>query len=366
MVDPRRSPETTGASWVGVILANALDNIGVDVGVVTLLDDYSMFNRSITIHEPESLSDRSINKDIVNFAYDTYKKFGYDILNTHSGNHTILKWLSLLPDDINLVVTVHNSFLSGRSSIIYGPFAKELMSRTSTKIVSVSRCCEDLWKNFSGSFDEDHLKVIYNGINEINIELKPFDDRTYDLAMCSRIDEGKRTLQTIESMGKSELRSLFIGDTYERKYNKSDDYYERCIEILYKYDNIEWIQKVDNKKVVHYLNNSKILLDLSASEACPMVVLESLYAGCKVLYPNYCFGIKEVLSFEGSNRVSAEINFKPRSRWTTRYNEVQSVINNSLETRYDPTDARNYYDNNFSIDKMINSYIELYERLISR
>ena len=366
MIDPRRDPETTGASQVGVILANALDSAGISVGIVTSLDDYSMFSDSIIIHEPENLNTRSINKDIINFAYDVYKKFNYDVLNTHSGNHTTLKWLSLLPCDINLVLTIHNSFLSGRSSIVYGPFANDLMHRSRTKIVSVSKYCEDLWEKFSLSDDKNHLGIIYNGINEIDLNLTSYDDRTYDLIMCSRIDEGKRTLQTIESMGKSGLNSLFIGDTYERGVTKSKDYYSKCLEAIFKYDNIKWINKIDNEGVINYLNDSKFLLDLSSSEACPMVVLESLYAGCKVLYPNYCPGIQEVLSFNNHDKVSYKIPFKPRTKWQTRYNNILEVTSRLINEGYDPLVVRKYYRDNFSIDRMTNSYINLYEELIHK
>lgn len=364
MIDPDRNPTTTGASWVGVLLANLLNARGINVGVVTRLNDYSMFDEGVTIHEPDELDSRAINKSIVGFAVDMYKKYNYDILNVHSGNHTVIKWLSYV-NDINLVVTIHNSFMGGRSSVVYGPFAHSMMSNPRVIVVSVSKYAEKLWEDFSDTYSSSQSVVIYNGINEYSMNPINYSDRTYDIVMCSRIDPGKMTLETIESMRRSGLRSLFIGDTYERNQgSSSEDYYRECKELIETSSNIEWNRKLTNFEAIKKFSDSRLLLDLSKSEACPMVVLESLYAGCKVIYPNYCEGIREVLSYKDSDLVSCELEFVPRSRWTRRYDLIKDVISSELVKGYDPEVLHKYYNDNFSSSRMVDLYIATYDRLL--
>ena len=368
-LDPFKNPVSIGSSWAGLHLANSLVNLGIDVGVVTKLDseDYRIFDPRITIYDESYISPRSANKDTLLYALNIYNNYKYDILNMHPSTHASLKWASsIVPDTCNLVYTIHNSFMSGRSKVIYGDYASNLNDKSNVRIVPVSDYTERAWNIFTGSSEEDsynthhrNVKVIYNSCNEVDLGIKSHFDREYDLGMCSRIDSGKMTYETLVSMKNSGLKSLFIGSKFTLSPTSSDEYYNKCVDILENSDNIDWFYNLSNSEVIEKLSNCKFLLDLSLSEACSMVVLESLYVGTPVIYSSYCEGIRDLLS-KTPSIYSYELEFPYRSRWSKRFSIIKEITNKLVKLDIDSGSIHDYYMRNFSIDKMVNSYIDLY------
>jgi glycosyltransferase involved in cell wall biosynthesis len=368
LIKPYDKPvNTVGASWVGIYLSNLLVNDPriESVGLLTNLSDYSMIDPRVRIHELD-YRHSSENKDMITEAIKIYREFNYDIIHVHVGSLAIIKWMQLLiPDDVNVVYTLHSSLMLGRSTIVYGPYGKLLNNKKNFRIVAVSDFMQNVWREFTSDNDPiNNLSTIYNGVVEYN-DITPLsiDKRTKQVMVCSRITPAKNILEVLRVLDKYNINTVFVGDNYTINPGNEfeTNYYLECKTLLENSKCIKWFSFLNNHDVRQLMSESYAVVHMTSMEACSLVLLETMSVGTPVIYGK-CDSIIEMMNLNNDpDKLGSFINYRSGARWSTKGSLINESINRIFEEPKDPTIISEYYYKNFSNKAMIDNYVNVYK-----
>lgn len=362
VIKPYDKPiNAVGASWSGCMLNNELVNHSEieELAVVTSLPDYSPIDKRIDILEVET-NPRRENKELIEQAIKIYYEYGYNVIHLHIGSLGIIKWIAeLVPDDVNLVYTLHTPTMLGRSSVIYGKYGNMMNNRHNLRIVGPSDYMQSVWHEFSSEPGViNNLYTVYNGVAFNNLDLIPANKRNGQAIMCGRITPMKRVFEALQVVRDYEIPTTYIGNNFDLKDGKSDEYFEKCRDILESCSNIEWIKHASNPDVLKMMSEARCLITLSNQESFGLTVAEAVSVGTPVIYTTGG-AVEEIL---GYSNVGTKLEFAYRSTWHTRGKLVRDAFD-TIADKYDPQTLRNYFLDRYTLSKMADGYIKVYKSL---
>lgn len=350
-----------GASWAGCMLNNELINHPEieELAVVTNLRDYSPIDRRIDIFEVET-NPRKENRELMEKTLQIYREEGYDLIHLHIGSLGIIRWIAeLVPSNVNLVYTLHTPTMLGRSSVIYGADGLKLNNLNNIRIVGPSNYMQWVWHEFTKHPEPiSNLFTAYNGVAFSGIDLVPADKRNGKAIMCGRITPMKRVLDALRVVRDYQIPTIYIGDNFDLKDGKPDYYFDMCKEILESCDNIEWIRHASNSEVLKMMSEATCLITVSDQESFGLTVAEAVSVGTPVIYTTGG-AVEEVL---GYGNVGTKVEFPYRSAWSTRGKLIKAAFD-AIPNQFDPQDLRDYFLERYTLSKMAERYIEIYQTL---
>lgn len=256
----------------------------------------------------------------------------FDIIHNHLGPAFIPFAQAL---DIPVVNTVHGAF-------IHDDCINFCMKYSSSPFVSISD------SQRAGAPSLNYVSTVYNGIQveKYAFQDKPNMESPY-IAFLGRLSEEKGTHLAIKLAKETGNKLIMAG-----KVDKNDeDYYEREVKHLIDGEQIVYIGELGHDDKVELLKNAFMTVHpVTWPEPFGLVMAESMACGTPVLALNHG-SIPEVIADGVTGFVEDDIDALIK-----RVKEVKNI---------DRKACRKHVENNFSAERMIDGYLNVYRRIIS-
>jgi len=167
----------------------------------------------------------------------------------------------------------------------------------------------------------------------------------YDVLVVGRIEARKNQLNIIKALKDTDLKVGFVGS--ENKYHKN--YVEIFKKELTLCENMEYLGEVPHEEMGRLYKSSKIHLSASWFEVSPLVDLEALYYGCKIVTSKNSF---------------SEEYLQSRALYTSPGNQIE-IRETILKALNDNSNVshRDFINQNFNWESSINKLIDLYNNI---
>ncbi len=203
--------------------------------------------------------------------------------------------------------------------------------------------------------NEEKIKVIYNGIHLEPVHVRANNGECPVIGFVGRLEEQKGInflLEAISLLNNKRVKLLIIGDGKEKeslKLKAEELKINNCVEFLGRKENA-W----------DYMKNFDIFVLPSLWEGMPNVVLEAMSQE-KIVITTNVGGIPEMI-INGENGFLIEpANSKQLSK------KIEYALSlPEQEKRRIEENARKTVEKNFSIDRMVKEYEELYKSLLDK
>jgi glycosyltransferase involved in cell wall biosynthesis len=195
---------------------------------------------------------------------------------------------------------------------------------------------------------DESLPVVYNGVDAGEI---PFNDAPEDFfIVVGRMTPGKGIAEAIRIAERAKLRLLIVGGV-TKHLPWSEDYFLREVKPHVDGDRVRHVEKMPYRELICWLGRAKgFLFPLQWDEPFGMVVAESMAAGTPVLtYPR---GAMPELVKHGETGFLA----RDEDEMIQAARDVEKV---------DRRRCREWVETNFSVERMIDGYESVYERVIA-
>ena len=313
-----------------------LEKVTVDIGnsislnnnVIVLVPNgcqyKDKFSQNITLIEYKSL-DRRLNPFLYLEVYFILKKYKIDLVHTHASKATqIFYYLNKFMKLIH-VATKHNA----RKGKIFN------------KIKYVTAVSNDSAKTIKN----DNVKVIYNGIQVLEIKDNTQKNEVFTITAIGRLDKIKGFDTLIKEFSKIKNSAILqiVGEGEE--YNNLNS--------LIKELSLE--NKVSllgfRKDIPTIINSSDLVVMSSLSEGFSIVMIESIFYA-KVFISTKVSGCKDVLS---SKLLIEDFNIASK---------IDEVIDNYQEFMCEFSELRNKYKDKFTLENISKEYFEYYLNIL--
>ena len=192
---------------------------------------------------------------------------------------------------------------------------------------------------------DDSIPVVYNGVDLDEI---PFNDRPEDFFMIvGRMTPGKGIAEAIRIAKKSKVKLLIVGHVTTH-LPWSEEYFLKEIKPHIDGDRVRYIERMAYHDIVQTMGKAKgFLFPLQWDEPFGMVVIEAMAAGTPVLA--YGRGSMPELIQNGETGYLVE-------------NEEEMVEMTHRVATLDRARCRNWVQQRFSIEQMVDGYEQLYRK----
>lgn len=290
-----------------------------------------------------------ITKDHYKRCIDILLKGDIDIIHDHPGSGLITtEEFEQVRDQIKapILVTLHGAF-SDRDKDRYVKFAGMSEQGTGVHFNAIS---ESQRKEFesAGIRVED---VVYHGIPTDRFVMG--NKRDDYLFTIGKIAPEKGQDIAIEVAKKSGRRLVIAGEVH----SVNEAYWEESVKPYVDGDQIQFIGSLtDKEKIPYFQNAAALLFPLQWKEPFGLIMIESMACGTPVIA--YSRGsVPEVVKDRETGFVIKETG----DRETDLEAMVQAV--NNIDS-INPETCRRHVENNFSIGREAQNYLNLYQRLI--
>lgn len=280
-----------------------------------------------------------------------------DVIHGHRYKENIIAhWASRSLKKAILVSTQHGlpELYTGKSGIKNNLIMKYnfyVLSRRFHKVVLVSR---DIHKFFIEQlgFSKKQVTVIHNGIEIPDIVIEKKNNKKFSIGSCGRFVPVKDYPLIVEIAKEMTLKSKHIsfeiaGEGPE--WIKVKDLVER-----YSLENFYLKKHLDD--ISTFYKGLSLYLNTSIHEGIPMSVLESMAHGLPIVAPNVG-GFSEIIEDGVQGYLIEDRDPKKFSGKCIKLFEDKKLLKKMSEA------AREKVVQNFSVDKMIKQYYDLYEKL---
>ena len=314
-----------GLEKVTVDISNSISlNNNVIVLVPNGCQYKDKFSQNITLIEYKSL-DRRLNPFLYLEVYFILKKYKIDLVHTHASKATqIFYYLNKFMKLIH-VATKHNA----RKGKIFN------------KIKYVTAVSNDSAKTIKN----DNVKVIYNGIQVLEIKDNTQKNEVFTITAIGRLDKIKGFDTLIKEFSKIKNSAILqiVGEGEE--YNNLNS--------LIKELSLE--NKVSllgfRKDIPTIINSSDLVVMTSLSEGFSIVMIESIFYA-KVFISTKVSGCKDVLS---SKLLIEDFNIASK---------IDEVIDNYQEFMCEFSELRNKYKDKFTLENISKEYLDYYSYIL--
>ena len=314
-----------GLEKVTVDISNSISlNNNVIVLVPNGCQYKDKFSQNITLIEYKSL-DRRLNPFLYLEVYFILKKYKIDLVHTHASKATqIFYYLNKFMKLIH-VATKHNA----RKGKIFN------------KIKYVTAVSNDAAKTIKN----DNVKVIYNGIQVLEIKDNTQKNEVFTITAIGRLDKIKGFDTLIKEFSKIKNSAILqiVGEGEE--YNNLNS--------LIKELSLE--NKVSllgfRKDIPTIINSSDLVVMSSLSEGFSIVMIESIFYA-KVFISTKVSGCKDVLS---SKLLIEDFNIASK---------IDEVIDNYQEFMCEFSELRNKYKDKFTLENISKEYLDYYSYIL--
>ena len=314
-----------GLEKVTVDISNSISlNNNVIVLVPNGCQYKDKFSQNITLIEYKSL-DRRLNPFLYLEVYFILKKYKIDLVHTHASKATqIFYYLNKFMKLIH-VATKHNA----RKGKIFN------------KIKYVTAVSNDSAKTIKN----DNVKVIYNGIQVLEIKDNTQKNEVFTITAIGRLDKIKGFDTLIKEFSKIKNSAILqiVGEGEE--YNNLNS--------LIKELSLE--NKVSllgfRKDIPTIINSSDLVVMSSLSEGFSIVMIESIFYA-KVFISTKVSGCKDVLS---SKLLIEDFNIASK---------IDEVIDNYQEFMCEFSELRNKYKDKFTLENISKEYLDYYSYIL--
>lgn len=259
-------------------------------------------------------------------------KDSFDIIHNHLG-HSFLPIADVL--NLPFVSTIHGAF-------IYDGDVNFCMNCNNSPFVSISD------SQRAGAPGLNYISTVYNGIQTEKYDfLAEPDTRNPYIVFLGRISEEKGVHLGIKLAKETGHKLIIAGkiDTADKKY------YEKEVKHLIDGKQIVYIGELGHDDKVELLKNAFMTVHpVTWPEPFGLVMTESMACGTPVLALNQG-SIPEVISHGNTGFVENDIDSLIK-----RVKEVENI---------DRAGCRKYVEDNFSSEKMTESYLTVYRKIIS-
>jgi len=139
-----------------------------------------------------------------------------------------------------------------------------------------------------GSFIKNQTTslICHNGVDTEDNSSGDFTNRGIDFIVVGRIEELKNSVEVLKFRNQyfSDKSIVFIGanNPYHKEYSKKFEQLVLKSKALH-------IKSLPHDKVLSYLKQARVLLNFSLLECSPLVDLEALSQGCKVITTSHSY-----------------------------------------------------------------------------
>lgn len=282
------------------------------------------------------------------------KQYSPDVLSLHSSKAGILGRICGFVMGIPVVLTIHGwSFTEGvnKKKAIFYKFLEKYLAKLVTKFIVVSNYDKEIaLKN--NITQEKKLTVIHNGIEINEFKKKAIRKEVIDIVMVARFDEQKDHLTLIRALTNAKYFKLhLLGDgpnlqNIKNLVNKSG-ISEKVI--FYGYSN----------QVTEILRESDIFILTSNWEGFPISTLEAMNYELPVIVSNVGGATEAIL--HGVTGFSVEKNDAQALR------KFVDILSENHDVRIKMgKDGKNILTNNFSVEKMYQKVLLVYNEVTRR
>ncbi|MCR8558259.1 glycosyltransferase family 4 protein [Mucilaginibacter sp. BJC16-A38] len=246
---------------------------------------------------------------------------------------------------------IHNNFdflPLTYSGLIKTPVITTIHGFSSPKIIPVYKKYNAIGhyvsiSNSDRSAELDYIATVYNGLN---VEQFEFNDKPEDyLLYLGRIHHDKGTAEAIEIAQKSKRKLLIAG------LIQDENYFNEKVKPHLSED-IQYLGNAEPVKRNQLLRNAAALLHpINFNEPFGMSVAEAMLCGTPVIAFNKG-SMPELIRHEETGFLVDNID------------EAVEVVNNLA--KIERQDCRDWSESQFSSDKMVADYLELYKQILSR
>lgn len=265
---------------------------------------------------------------LLSHAYQVAEERGFDIIHSHiPARSTFFAGLV----DVPTVTTLHSSLDSG----VDGTLRKD-----SQYHVSISNAQR------APALDLNYISTIYHGINPENF---CFSDNPGDhLIYAGRMVPEKGVHLAVKAARMANERLLLLGSVP----NSSRSYWKEKIEPHIDGKNITHKESVDRMEVPTYLSKSKaFLFPVQLSEPFGFAMIESMATGTPVI------------AFDMGS--ASEIIEHGKTGYIVKPNGLESMVDSIKRVPgLNRREVRKRIETNFTLDREIDSYVEVYGRIL--
>lgn len=299
----------------------------VDCGMISY---YRLLNKAMSggFHDQQQLM--IYEQMMASKMYEDARENKYDIIHAFHLTPKILPFVNLTKTPT--VFTLHDPMLaSWNKSIEYCPW------KNKAHYISISD------NQRKGMPDLNYAGTVYNGME---IEKFKFEKKQGDyLAFLGRYssEKGADLAVSVASQAKEKLK--MAGTVW------GDGFYNEKIKPYLKKDEIEDLGFLNGKKVSDFLRNAKALLfPIRWEEPFGLVMIEAMACGTPVIAFNKG-SVPEIVK-HGKTGFVVE-------------NEKEMIEAIKNIDKIDRTECRKYVEENFTVEKMVERYERVYEKIIN-
>jgi len=338
-----------GATSVVINLSNELIKKGFEVVVVSNPhgDMWDLLDSSIITEKVDTLKREISPIDEFRTLFklrELYIKHKPDIIHLHSSKAGILGRLALPCQKIIFTVHGFDTILRANKKFLV---LEKMLKNCASKIVAVSK------------YDKENLKrenitnvlTIPNGVPSFSARVSVFENSISD-----RLSELKKDYKLVFSLARypskpkrfdllEEVANFFLDKNVAFIVMGNDKH------LTTRFQNIHFFGEVANASL--YLKHADLYLLLSDYEGMPMSILEALSVSIPVVSSDVG-GVGEIF-LDGGGVVVENIAEKITS-------EVDKLLFDKDLAHIYSTQAKTNYQKNFTISKMVDSYIALYRK----
>ncbi|PUE63611.1 glycosyltransferase [Arcobacter caeni] len=282
------------------------------------------FFKNIILVEYKSL-DRRLNPFLYLEVYFILKKYKIDLVHTHASKATqIFYYLNKFMKLVH-IATKHNA----RKGKIFN------------KIKYVTAVSNDAAK----SIKNDNVKIIYNGIEPLELEDNKQKNEIFTITAIGRLDKIKGFDILIKEFSKIKNNAILqiVGEGNE---------YDNLTSIIKEFSLENKVKLLGFRKDIPVvINNSDLIIMSSLSEGFSIVMIESLFYA-KLFISTKVSGCKDILT---SKLIIEDFNIALK---------IDELINNYEEYKDEFSRIKNKYKNRFTLENISKEYFEYYSSIL--
>jgi len=332
----------------------------IDQTLCSLLEHDVLIDKNIKVFH----GDGSILK-MLKLIKGLVEKNKYDVIHLHSGLTGIIFLLAIFPFRLSLlkktVFTLHNSWNVLK---LRNQFLNFIVMLASRKVCACSVSSQDSIPKIINYFVGKKTKAIVNGfdhqrIDRVKVSKKSkihFDkDSKIKIVYIGAFNNTKNQIALLRVLKEFKIDGelIFLGDGFNEDFLK---FFSKDIPNSLK---ITFKGRVDRSIAIEHMLEADVFISLSKGEGMPIAVLEAMYAGCFMVLSKIPPHEEILLPKEGCFFVES-------SNTGEVINALDYIANNIKILKNDNANSIEHVKNNFSIEAMLDKYLQIYTILSSK